>query len=327
MPSPDAMRDPIAPVARIDPDVQRLLLTLQCVLVDVPYVTFGRPADAPSDARRFNLVFPASFGSARRKPVTQRFQSFTESHFWVVARLLLFGSGWSESVAPFLLSHKVNTLAIGEGEAYYGENIFHLHVDGSVGRRVARDRMQKRRYRFLVSFVPPTVCDPRSTVYLKTQPPDGCASTRAMHTWLVDRFVECGLSEGRSRPLYRVTENDIVRAMPGDVFMHPSHGFGSIGAAYPIHAEANPCPSGRVYHAIDLDDLIVTERANSGKGLRLVETRRVPVETVIALLGASGSPDHVAMVRRTLSESLRMRVLCADTRLLCMALALVVSHA
>ncbi len=65
---------------------------------------------------------------------------------WRATNALLFGQdNYEECVLPYLLSHKINTLAIGEEEDYYGKPIYHLHVDGKPGRLNDKDQMQSRR--------------------------------------------------------------------------------------------------------------------------------------------------------------------------------------
>lgn len=332
---PSRATDPIAPVARLSEDAQDTLIELQMLLLDVPYIAFGRCLSR-GDRTRYNVVFPSTFGSARRKPVRPRFQAFAEDEFWPVAQTLLFGEeAWRSAVQPFVLAHKVNTLAIGEGEDYYGEPIFHLHVDGRVGRRDERDAMQRRRYRLLTSLVPRSSCPAeerrRSTVYLREQPDGGVASTDAMHRWAASRFEECGLSRGKRRPLYRVPLSQIVRAAPGDVHMHASHGHGTIGAAYPVHAEANPCPPGRAYHAIDLDDAVVLERGGDGRVRGVAETRRVPIEQIIRLLDGACEAARLLEGVARLRTALLRRAGASDgrpseTRLLCAALSVLLAR-
>lgn len=333
MPSLPPATDPIAPVARLSEDAQDALLELQVLLIDVPYIVFGRCVSR-SDCTRYNVVFPSTFGSARRKPVRPRFQAFAEDEFWPLAQTLLFGEeGWINAVQPFLLAHKVNTLAIGEDEDYYGEPIFHLHVDGRVGRRDERDAMQRRRYRLLTSLVPRSCPaeERRSTVYLREQPDGGVASTDAMHRWAASRFEECGLSRGKRRPLYRVPLSQIVRAVPGDVHLHASHGHGTINSAYPVHAEANPCPPGRAYHAIDLDDAVVLKRGDDGRVRGVAETRRVPIERIIRLLDGACDAARLldgvahlraALLRRAGASAARP----SETRLLCAALSVLLAR-
>ena len=312
--------DPIAPVARIDERSQELCLRLLHVLLDIPYALFGRTSSSP---QKYNVVFPNSFGSARRKPVTPQFQKFAEDYFWPIMCLVLFGrQGWQE-MQPFLLAHKVNTLVIGEDEDYYGQSIYHLHIDGHVGK-MSNDMMQRRRYRFLVSFVPSsTEEDLRgSTVYLREQPKNGCASVKYMHKWASEHFEECGLSRGNRRPLYKVHDTGVFRAAPGDVFVHASHGYGTIGAAFPIHAEANPCPNGRVYHAIDFDDIIDLERRENGKVAGVSSTRRVPVVRAIGYISRAGDKSRIHGVVCLLRQHLRCRILDNTAKLLCFALAI-----
>lgn len=62
-----------------------------------------------------------------------------------------------------------------------------------------------------------------STVYLRRQPKHGFHHNDELHAYLRLRFPECGLSRGRDRPLYEVSEGALYRAKPGEVLTHRSH--------------------------------------------------------------------------------------------------------
>ena len=207
----------------LSPVAQAILCALTEHLLEAPYLEFGRPASVPT-AERFNIVFPSSFGSDRRKPVTPECQEFCEAVYWPLLNALLFGtSGW-EAVRPHLTSLKLNTLRISEDEFYYNQPIYHFHLDHKIGRLEPKNEMQQRTMRMIFSTVPAALTgidagdaaaagarvaqdpDPRhdSTVYLKHQPACGFHHNDELHQYLQRRFPERGLACGRERPLYEV---------------------------------------------------------------------------------------------------------------------------
>ena len=67
---------------------------------------------------------------------------------------LLFGrDGWEE-VRPHLTAFKINTLQISENEFYYGQDIYHFHLDHKIGKLEPKDENQKRTKRMIFSTVP-----------------------------------------------------------------------------------------------------------------------------------------------------------------------------
>lgn len=242
----------------IHPLAQHLLVCMQAELLDGPYRAFGK---TEGSEEQFNLVFPKTYGSDRRKPVSARFQDFCEAVYWPLVNALLFGvEGW-EQVRRHLTAFKVNTLQISADEFYYGQDIYHFHLDHKIGRLEPKDQMQKQTMRVIFSTVPAALerhasgevaalAERRfdSTVYLRAQPPHGFHQQDELHTHLQARFPECGLSAGRERPLYQVGDDELYRALPGEVCVHRSH------PGRPIHAETNPCPPERCLYVLDWED-------------------------------------------------------------------------
>lgn len=315
------MSEAVVPVFRLCPYAQWVIVRLQQIMLDVPYFAFGFTQG--SSIRGYNVVFPSTFGSARRKPVSRRFQMFSETYFWPIIRVLLFGNAMQDKLKTYMSSHKINTLVISGDEDHYGKGIYHMHLDHSIGRRNMRDMMQRQMFRILFSTVPSAVSqndsffvqhdcpEHDSTVYLKMQPTDGIRSVSDMHSWLQERYEECGISRNKLRPLYAVPTDDIVRAKPGEVFVHASHGYGHVGAGYPIHAEANPCPLGRCYNAIDLTDVIHLLRRPNGNVRGALPPNRVPLADVMHHMGVTSRPDAfvtrmdeaIVMLRATIVEA------------------------
>lgn len=252
-------------------EAQQVLCAMTEILVAAPYKSFGKTAESEAHDR-FNVVFPKTFGSDRRKPVTPEFQGFSEELFWPLLNALLFGNrGWSE-VRRHLTSVKLNSLRISEDEPYYNRPIYHFHLDHKIGQREPKDENQQRTMRMIFSTVPAALRresgggdegengGPRarwravdaphfdSTVYLRVQPSRGFHSYDELHRYLSTRFPERGLSAQRERPLYEVDDSELYRARPGEVLTHHSH------PGSPVHAETNPCPEGRCLYVLDWSD-------------------------------------------------------------------------
>ena len=230
---------------------QGLLCTMQHALLDEPYALFGK---AEGSTERYNIVMPKSFGSDRRKPLTDAFQQFCEDVFWPLANALLFSiDGW-QSIRRNLTAFKLNTLRIGEDEDYYNQPIYHFHLDHKIGRLNLKDEAQKRTMRMIFSTVPAALDDQKgssaydSSVYLRRQPAAGFPSFKELHAYMRTRFPERGLSAGKQRPLYEVDDSELYRAPPGEVLIHTSH------PGCPVHAECNPCPDGRCLYVLDWSD-------------------------------------------------------------------------
>lgn len=275
-------------------EAQRLVCCMQAELLEAPYRAFGRVGagvDGDTGEERFNLVYPSTFGSDRRKPVTPRFQQFTESVHWPLLSVLLFGDGsrgW-EAVRPHLTSLKVNTLRISEDEFYYNRPIYHFHLDHKIGTPAPNDANQRTTMRLIFSVVPAALAtlpaergggvvatgEPLhdSTVYLRMQPPRGFDKQEHLHAYLRRRYPERGLSAGRERPLYEVGDDELYRAKPGEVCVHHSH------PGRPVHAETNPCPDGRGLYVLDWTDL-----RNVAPDGKLQPPTRMPIESILRLM-------------------------------------------
>ena len=130
----------------IAPAAQKLLVKLQQRLLDSPYEAFGR---VEGSWQQYNIVFPSTFGSDRRKPVSARLMAYAEAVYCPIMYVLLFGiQGW-QAIRKHLLSFKANTIKVdfhpelfetpeGAGDAGGSANIFHMHLDGRIGITQAR---------------------------------------------------------------------------------------------------------------------------------------------------------------------------------------------
>jgi hypothetical protein len=197
---------------------------------------------------RMIVVFPSSFGSSRRKIISDKFQKISENIFYPILKHFLFGLD-TENISKYLYAFKLSALNISEDEWYYGENIFHLHLDGKPGDKDLHlsNITNKSTTRFITSIVKDNL-GKGATVYLKHNPLKYQLKQKQLHEYLNKYYNEVGLSNGCLRPLYYVDESNIVRAMPGEVSYHTSH------PAVPIHAEANPTPN-RVAIIMDFNDI------------------------------------------------------------------------
>ena len=101
-------------------------------------------------------MFPKTYGSDRRKPVSARFQEFCEAVYWPLVNALLFGlEGWQQ-VRPHLTAFKVNTLQISADEFYYGQAAtLTLTLDLTLTR--TRTRTRTRTLPLSRSYSPSTV--------------------------------------------------------------------------------------------------------------------------------------------------------------------------
>ena len=211
-------------------------------------------------------MFPLSFGSDRRKPVSPAFASFAEQVYCPLVYSLLFGtSAWREKIERHLSSFKSNTIKI--KTVGWVPNSFHMHVDGRIGILQPKNHTQKRSSRYLFSIVPaaiqqspensatvlpqpadPDVRDPHgTTVYPIWQPLKGFNNTESFHKYMTSAYPERGLSLNFPRPLYEIPERLVYRSKTGEVLVHDSHVSGEEVGCQVIHAEANPCPDRYLY--------------------------------------------------------------------------------
>jgi hypothetical protein len=242
--------------SRLAPEVQSLIVLLDEMFLKGPYEEYGKNERSWKD---YNIVFPNTFGSAQRRPITQKFQEFTETVFWPMMNTLLYGhNGWKK-IQDHHLCFKVNTIKISEGTFYYNKDIYHMHLDNKIDHYEKNDEQQLRSTVFSVipsaiSINGKTVSDSKefgSAVYIKDQPLNSFFTQNHYHKWMGETFEECGLKAGNLRQLYRVELKDLFRSKSGEIGIHHSHPkFGS----QEVHAEANPAPDGRILVAIDFQD-------------------------------------------------------------------------
>eukprot|EP01052_Picozoa_sp_SAG31_P039863 SAG31_NODE_5625_length_2417_cov_1.578947_2_plen_336_part_00 len=136
----------------ISREAQTLITKVQRSLVDQPYEKFGR---VEGSWNQYNLVFPSSFGSDRRKPVSALMMEYAEAIYCPVIYSLLFGIGGWRQIRKHLLSFKANTIKVCETTGDIdGANIFHMHLDGRIGILQPRNYTQKHSSRLLFSVVP-----------------------------------------------------------------------------------------------------------------------------------------------------------------------------
>eukprot|EP00040_Diaphanoeca_grandis_P042394 m.264894 g.264894 ORF g.264894 m.264894 type:complete len:528 (-) comp58785_c0_seq1:61-1644(-) len=153
---------------------QRLLVKLQMCLLDEPYKRFGK-TEGSWDT--YNVVFPSSFGSDRRKPVTAAFQQYCDALYCPIMYTLIFGKDGWQKFQKHLSSFKSNTIKVCETTAFHGENIFHMHLDGRIGKLQPKNFQEKHSSRFLFSIVPHVLnTDPEQETLLIGMSSNTCAS-------------------------------------------------------------------------------------------------------------------------------------------------------
>eukprot|EP00041_Stephanoeca_diplocostata_P014443 m.262492 g.262492 ORF g.262492 m.262492 type:complete len:431 (+) comp19697_c0_seq73:283-1575(+) len=97
---------------------QRVLVKIQYHLLDCQYAAFGKTAGSWA---RYNIVFPSTFGSDRRKPVTENFQRYCDDMYCPIVYALLFGADvWKAELSMHLSSFKTNTIKVCESTAFHG---------------------------------------------------------------------------------------------------------------------------------------------------------------------------------------------------------------
>jgi hypothetical protein len=121
----------------IDPAAQRLLHRIQVALVDEPYASFGR---AEGSWEGYTLMFRNGRPSRdNRKPVADLFHEYVEEVYRPIIFAILFGeAGWAE-VGAHWDKFKSCTINVMDNTSFYGESIFHMHIDGKVGIRDEKD--------------------------------------------------------------------------------------------------------------------------------------------------------------------------------------------
>lgn len=234
---------------QLNPNIQYIISRLQHGL-NIKYNFDGKTQYSEKD---FNLIFPDSFGSARRKPVTEEFQKYGETIFYPILKTLIFGKeGW-KNIEKHSMTTKINTIKYSEDTDYYGKNIYHMHLDNKIGMPNLKDKTQIQKIRVIFSIVPESIdngndtenTNYQSTVYLKSQPIPGFFKQDKFHEYMGKRY---DVLQDTLRPLYIIPDNEVCRAKPGEILVHYSH------PGYPIHAEANPCPD-RTLYAFDFQDI------------------------------------------------------------------------
>lgn len=277
--------------------VQLLVVVLATTLLENLYPLFGKNE---SSLDKLMLVFPSSFGSDRRKPITQEFQQYGELIFQEIINTLLFGKeGW-RSTKKHMLVAKLNTIKVSEDSDYYGKQAFHMHLDHKIGLIQPKNENQHRLVRFVVSFVKGAV-DPithaisespehLATVYLKDQPANPFANQAAFHKWMAGRYYDYGTANGNPRPIYIIPEDDVIRIKSGAVGVNESHPTGG----QPVHGEANPVPD-RFLYTVDSEDII-----HGGKK----PATRVPTAFIISLMKVLEDPS-TELFRERIGETLQ----------------------
>jgi len=266
----------------VHPRVQQMLHHLQVGLVDEPYDAFGRTIGSWEG---YTLMFRNGFPSKDlRKPCTDVFQEYCEAVYCPILFAMLYGSGWHE-IQQHWSQFKSCTIKVSESADFWGENIFHMHIDGKIGLLQKNNHSQSRMSRMLFSIVTDTLdqevdvsaYEYGTTVYPLWQPKVGFKSNHQFHNYMQQQYYECGLeNSGLPRPHYRIPEELVYRATAGEVLWHDSHVANChITGPQPIHAEPNPCPDRHLF-VFDWKNLIHQDA--SGKYL---PSDAIPMESIM----------------------------------------------
>ena len=270
---------------------QRFLYAAQVLLVDQPYTSWGK-TEGSWDNYTLMMRNGWSVGDLR-KPVKDDFQRYLETIYRPLMCCLLFGKDGWKRIRRHWGTFKSCTIKVCEGDQnFLGKQVFHLHIDGRVGLLQERNYSQKHMSRLLFSVVTDVLQDEDdtmpsasqlqygTTVYPIWQPKKGFASNQQLHSYLQDRYLECGLqNSGLPRPHYGIPEELIYRARSGEVLFHFTHSSETSGPQA-IHSEPNPCPDRHLF-VFDWNNIISKDA--SGKYLPSVE---VPEDEIIECMRA-----------------------------------------
>lgn len=282
------------------PDVQRFIHSLQNALVDKQYNCWGK---TEGSWEGYTLMFRNGFQSKdERKPVAERFHDYCEAVYCPIFWTLLFGKAGWEEVRKHWAQFKACTIKVCESGMLYGENIFHMHIDGKIGVLEPRNFQQRHMSRLLFSIVNDLATDQVSfqaaaadpycygaTNYPIWQPRQGFRSNHEFHRYMQDYYVERGLENvGLPRPHYEIPEDLLYRAVSGEVLINRSHSDPDYGCQ-PIHSEPNPCPDRHLF-VFDWNNIV-----SGAKGAPSVE---VPEDAIIAHMRALENTDSQAFLGR-----------------------------
>jgi len=296
----------------MDPLIQRFMFNFQTAVVDSPYNKFGKVAESWED---YTLMFRNGFNAGRdeRKPITEEFQVYLEKVYCPVLWTLLYGlAGW-KIVKRFYSQFKSCTIKVCAGTGFYGDNVFHMHIDGKIGYRQLNNHKQRTMNRLLFSVVRDAVSDEAlekesgiddskldsdvyeddsvirrsvekvqadqkqygATCYPIWQPTKGFKSNHEFHKYMQKYYNEVGLlNSGLPRPHYELPEELMYRAKSGEVLIHKSHA--DKEGPQEVHSEPNPCPD-RHFWAFDWTNVLHGLDPETGKQIK---AEPVPVDYI-----------------------------------------------
>jgi hypothetical protein len=285
--------------------IQRLIHAVQTALVDLPFDAYGKT----EPYTQFGLTWEGYTLMARngwqggdlRKPVTAGFQEFFEQVYCPVIWALLFGERWGPEFHKHYAQFKSCTIKVCENTGFYGNDIFHMHVDGKIGLLQRKNFSQKHMSRLLFSIVtdaleeegeePNTKQEYGTTAFPIWQPKKGFRNNHEFHKYMQTYYLDRGLeNSGLTRPHYEIPENLIYRAVPGEVLIHQTH---AIHGCQPIHSEPNPCPDRHLY-VFDWNNIVTKDQA-TGKYAPSVE---VPETAIIDAMMCLSQPNSVEFQTR-----------------------------
>jgi len=276
----------------IDLQAQRLIHNLQSVLVDELYEKFGKTKGSWDG---YTLMFRNGWQSGDvRKPIAEDFQQYLEDIYRPILFALLFGEWWEE-LRDHWHTFKSCTIKVSESADFYGDNIFHMHIDGKIGLLEKKNYSQKHASRLLFSIVTEALDDVENstalkygtTVYPIWQPKVGFRNNKEFHKYMQALYLDRGLeNSGLPRPHYEMPEELVYRAVPGEVLLHKTHAEPDL--PQPIHAEPNPCPDRHLY-VFDWNNLI-HKKEGTNKYLPSTEVPEAAILKSMKPLADSSSP-------------------------------------
>ena len=184
----------------------------------------------------YSIVTPKSFGSKRRKVISEELQDNCDKIFTPILQMYIFGKDFYDEINKHISSIKITSLKVSESYEQYKTKFSHHHVDGKIGIPAPNDKCQRNYARLLTSISPKNLNED-ATCYLEQQPIVPFAKIRDFHEYMRKRCGEENTKVYQKRPHY--FDPRTVKLKMGELAYNPSH---PSKGSQPIHAEPNPVP-------------------------------------------------------------------------------------
>lgn len=272
--------------------VQHYIIVLHQVFIDHIYRKIGLDKEIDDEKPEYTIVIPSTYGSARRKYITQKFQEYCEKIYFPIITTLYFGEHW-QSIKQHFMAYKVNTML----QIDLRPNIYHMHLDAKVGIIDKSTKYSKRITRILTSYMHNAVLHPENThlygatVYPMEQHTKPFKCMNDYHSYMRSIYPERGKSEGGPRPLYEM--HKVKRLLSGQVAVHASHVLPNQSQV--IHSEPNPNPEGGRYAIIwDFENVIERD------GKKVLNVIDIPMERILNYMTPLTKDDEKLKYRLSL---------------------------